>query len=483
MITLSPIPRSVNCLHLQAVALYALPQALQLSSVPTPLLATLSSDLCGELDSAQDPLLSGYIAGQNRASPIYSPLVDHTRGYSDIQGHAYSYPTYAIEQSSGYPQETGGVSSEDLDDSFAGPTTYLGPIPSLHDYTSGQVIGSDAPSSQLSDPLLPLLQDPPSLGDFNVGDIPVPPEQTQTEMAAPPQFISSSTIQPIKQVYPSAPFPYIYLNPSPSNPTSYSGADGHMSCPFLMLNQNSSSQSPQGRLGYPFPIHPHSMWPAGPSGFHGRNAGSKMELFTSGTLDDHSVWAGDQPSRALSNNRAHPLRNHSYIPDNNTTGGGVDDYGNVDDNKFNTEPVVGLRPQLLLPPNQLPLSPELHSCSRVSRIDDGNLSGTSRHTRHFATARSKIPAKLAKARSVCDHATSYSCGWRVDKGRKCGIPINYDDCADHFAAFHHIKDMAWNVEVICCWCPSKPRKKVTRKNLLRHLREAHLCYPRSEKGI
>ncbi|KAI5992905.1 hypothetical protein EDD15DRAFT_953231 [Pisolithus albus] len=246
-----------------------------------------------------------------------------------------------------------------------------------------------------------------------------------------------------------------------------------------MPKQFSYSRSPQERLRYSFPVHPYSMWPANPPGLHGRDTRSKMELRTSGTLGGQAL--GDHPSRVFPYHRAHPLRSHAtHIPDNNTTGGGVDDYGNVDDDKFNAEPVAGLRPQCLLPPNQLPLSPELHSRSRVFSIDGGSLL---HHTRHLATAQSKIPTKLAKARTVCDHATSYSCGWRVDKGRKCGIPINYDDCADHFAAFHDIKDMAWNVEVICCWCPSKLRKKVIRKNLLRHLREAHLCYPRSEKGI
>ncbi|KIK22092.1 hypothetical protein PISMIDRAFT_11818 [Pisolithus microcarpus 441] len=468
-------------------------EALRLSScpiIPAPLPATLSSDLaghlCGELDSAQDPLSSGYVFGKSRASAIDSPLVDHTRGYCDIQGHASGYitnPTYAIEQSLGYPQESGDLpTSGDLDNSFAGPTTYLGPIPSLHDCTSGQVIGSDAPSSQLSNLLLPLLQDSPPSDDFNVGDIPLPPERTQTEMAAPPQFISSSIKQPIREVHPWTPFPYIYPIPSPSNPTSYSTSDGHVSSyPFLIPNRNSSSRSLQECLEYPFPIHPHSMWPADPPG---RDAGSKMVLLSSGTLDDHSVRAlGDHQSCILSSHRAHPLHHlATYIPDNNTTGHEVDDYENVDDNKFNTELVVGLPPQLLLPPNQLPLPPRLHSRSRVSRIEGGSFSGTLPRTRHFTAAQSKILMKLAKAHSVCDPAT-HSCGWRVDEGRKCGIPINYDDCAGHFAAFHHIKDMAWNVEVICCWCPSKTRKKVIRKNLLRHLREAHLYCPRLEKGI
>ncbi|KAI6020676.1 hypothetical protein BKA83DRAFT_512379 [Pisolithus microcarpus] len=480
-------------------------EALQLSSVPTPPLATLSSDLCGELDSAQDPLSSRCVVGESRASAIVSstcdiypscpfmqikdsPLVDHTRGYCDIQGHASGYianPTYVIERSPGYPQETGDVStSGDPDNSFAGPTTYLGPVPSLHDCTSGQAIGSDVPSSQLSDLLLPLLQDPPLLDDFNVGHIPLPPEQTQTEMAAPPQFISSSTEQPIKEVHPSAPFPHIYPSPSPSNPTSYSTADGHMSYPSLMPNQNSSSRSPQERLRYPFPAHPYSMRPADLTGFHGRDAGSKMELLSSGTLDDHSIWAGDRLSRAFSNRRAHPLRNHAtHIPDNNTTGGGVDDYGNVDNNTFNAEQVVGLCPRLPLPPNQLPLSPHSHLRSRVPCIEGRSLSGTLRRTRHSATAQSKIPTKLTKARPACDPAIPYPCGWRVDEGRQCGIPINYDDCAGHFAAFHHIKDMAWNVKVICCWCPPEPPKEIRRKNLLRHLREAHLCYRRSKKGI
>lgn len=454
-------------------------EALQLSSVPTSPLATFSSDLCGELDSAQDPLSSGYV-GESRASAIDSPVVDHTRGYSDRQGHAYGYPTYATERSPGYPQETRDVStSGDLANSFAGSTTYLGFIPSLHDYTSGQVIGSHAPSSRLSDPLLPLLQDPPPCDDFNVGDIPLPQERTQAEMASPPQFISSSTKQLIKQVYPSTPFPYIYPDPSPSNPTSYSTADGRMSYPLLVPHQNSSSLSPQEHLGHSFPIHLHTKWLALP-GFHGRDAGSKMDLLSSGTLDDHSVWVGDHPSRAFSNHKPHPLRSHAtYIPHNNTTGGGVDDHGNVDNNTSNAEKVVGLCPRLPLPPNQVPLSPHSHLRSRVPFTEGRSLSGALRRTRHSATAQSKISTKLTKARSSCDPAP---CGWRDNEGKKCGILINYD-CADHFAAFHHIRDTAWNVKVICCWCPPEPPKEIGRKNILRHLREAHLYHPRPGKGI
>ncbi|KAI5992904.1 hypothetical protein EDD15DRAFT_2367671 [Pisolithus albus] len=175
-------------------------EALRLSSVPTPLLATLSSDLCGELDSAKHPLSSGYVVGENEASAVDSLMVSHPRGYGDIRAHAYGYPAYAIEQSLGYPQETGDASTPaDLDNGFAGPTMYLGSIPSQHDYTSGQVIGSHAPSSQLSDPLLLLPRDSPPSHDINAGNIPLPPEQTQTEMAAPPQFISGSTEQPTKQ--------------------------------------------------------------------------------------------------------------------------------------------------------------------------------------------------------------------------------------------------------------------------------------------
>ncbi|KAI6105964.1 hypothetical protein EDD16DRAFT_224939 [Pisolithus croceorrhizus] len=393
-----------------------------------------------------------------------------------MQGHTFDYitnhnatpppsysstpPHYAVEQSPGYLQENGDVSKfGDPGNSFAGPATGLGFEPSPHNCASGQVIGADPPWSQISSLFLPLLQDPPPSDDFNIGDTPLLPEETQAE---------------IEQMRPWAPSPYTYPTPSSSSCTSDGWISSYPS--YLMPEQTLSSRSPQERLGYSLSINSHSTRPADLPGFHGLDARSKVELHTSGTLNDYSVQTlGDHPS--------HILFNHApYIRGNNTAGGGVDDYGNVDDSKFNTEQVVPLLPQLLLPPNRLTLPRKFHSRTRMSRTEGGSLSANSHHTRHFATGQSKFPTGLAKARSACDLPASHFCGWRDDKGRKCGMPISYDNCAGHFAAFHQIRGMAWNVKVVCCWCPSEPRKEVIRKNLLRHLREAHLYYPRSEKG-
>ncbi|KAI6018809.1 hypothetical protein EDC04DRAFT_2741064 [Pisolithus marmoratus] len=152
--------------------------------------------------------------------------------------------------------------------------------------------------------------------------------------------------------------------------------------------------------------------------------------------------------------------------------GGVDGNGTFDKSKCNSEWVVGSCPQSSSPPIQLPLS--LSGLHSHDRIDGGNLSGTIRRARRFSTAQSGTPTRLPKARSVCDRNVYHPCGWRDDNGRECGTPIRFVHCADHFAAVHDIKDIAWHVKVICRWCSSKAHKKVMRKNFLRHLREVHL---------
>ncbi|KAI6117397.1 hypothetical protein EDD16DRAFT_1896098 [Pisolithus croceorrhizus] len=192
-LTLSPFPRS----------------ALQLPScpiIPAPLLAcnsNLVGYLSGEPGSAQLALSSGYVAGEIRTPSIDSPLVDRTHSCWVMQGHASNYITnhdttlplsytnplqsFFIGQSSGYPQESGDVSIfGDLDNSFAGPTMNVGPIPSFHDSISGQVISSDASWSWPSNPPLPLPQEPRLADYFVRGDILLPQEQTRTGMVVPP---------------------------------------------------------------------------------------------------------------------------------------------------------------------------------------------------------------------------------------------------------------------------------------------------------
>ncbi|KAI5992928.1 hypothetical protein EDD15DRAFT_2196782 [Pisolithus albus] len=48
---------------------------------------------------------------------------------------------------------------------------------------------------------------------------------------------------------------------------------------------------------------------------------------------------------------------------------------------------------------------------------------------------------------------------------------------------HGIRNTAWNVKVIGCWCPSKPQKMVTLKNFLMHMKEVHLCCAPSGIGV
>ncbi|KAI6137312.1 hypothetical protein F5141DRAFT_79529 [Pisolithus sp. B1] len=226
--------------------------------IPTPQVLAHSSDLAGRLGrerSARVALSPGYVAGQNRASSIGSSLVDRTRHCRVTQDHTSDYitnhdttlppsytnplPPYAVGQSSGYPQHGRDVSAfGDLGNSFAGPTIGLSPAP-LHNYTSGQVIDSDVPWSQLSNPLFPSLQQPHPSDDFAIGNIPLPPEQTRTEI----ELIRPWTLSP-----------YTQPNLSRSNSTSYSTSGGYiLSHPYFPTpNQNSSSWSSQEHLGHPY---------------------------------------------------------------------------------------------------------------------------------------------------------------------------------------------------------------------------------------
>ncbi|KAI6095647.1 hypothetical protein F5141DRAFT_1157887 [Pisolithus sp. B1] len=456
------------------------------SITPAPLLVRYSS-LAGHL-SGEPRIASSlsYAAKENRASYIGSPLVNHARVYWVMQSHPSDYitnrdtilpssytsplPPYAIEQSPRYPQESGGVStSGDLDNSFAGPTMGLGPIHSLRDCTSGQVIDSDASWLRLSNPFLPSLQEPQPSGDFTVNNI-LPPEQTQTEMTGPPQLPPRFTTPLTNEICPPAPFPYPYPAPPQPNSTSYSTSDGYTSSyhSFPTPNQHPFSWPPQEHLGNPLPVHPQYTRPVDLPGFHEFDAISKMELRASGTLDNH---------------KAHLFRNHAtYIPGgDDTAGSGANDYGSFDERKHNSEQAAGPRQQPSLPLDQPPLSSfKLHSHGRASRIEGRSLSGPTRPTRRSATPRSRVVMTLPKARSMSDRNVPNPCGWQVDEGRKCGMPISYSNCANHFAAVHDIEDIARNVKVTCRWCSSKRQKEISRHNLLRHLREVHLCCPRSE---
>ncbi|KAI6020680.1 hypothetical protein BKA83DRAFT_11814 [Pisolithus microcarpus] len=158
-------------------------KVLQLSSCPIisdPQVLAGSSNLVGHLSRESDIKDSFF--------------VDHTRGYSDMQVHASDYitnhntaippsypgllPPYALEQLSGYPQESGDVPVfGELDNSFAAPMMDLGPILSPHDGTAGQVTGPNAPWSQLPNSAAPPPQELQPLGDFAICNVPLPPNQ------------------------------------------------------------------------------------------------------------------------------------------------------------------------------------------------------------------------------------------------------------------------------------------------------------------
>ncbi|KAI6046914.1 hypothetical protein EDC04DRAFT_945570 [Pisolithus marmoratus] len=463
------------------------------SELPAPL-PVPDSSLVGHLnrehDGAQVALPSVYSANEVGALPIayeYWDKQDHAS--NRVTNHnttgSSSYTSIAIGRLWTYPQEIGNVSTfGDLDYGAAIPTMGLGPVCPFHGYTPGQVTDSNAVWPELSSSLLPSRQQPRVSDDHISNNILLPSEQIRTEMAAPTQFLSSFTTQQINQTHFPTPFPYTYPDPSQSNSTS----DDHVSFdPSLMSNYIPSSQSPQEHPGYPL-VHPHHTIPACLSGFHGFRAGNKVDLHTTSTVDNHTAHVlNDHLLPTPSDHGAPPFGDHAtYILSDHTarmTFVGVDDYGNTDKSKSNSEEAVGSRPQSSLPANQLLLSPrEFHSHDHVSRTGGGSLSGTFRHAHRFARPQSRALTRPPKARSVCDGNMYILCEWRDDNDQKCGMRIEYGDCANHFAAIHNIKNITWNVILICRWCPPKEQKKVLRKNLLRHLREVHFHCVRSVKG-
>ncbi|KAI6038140.1 hypothetical protein EDC04DRAFT_2040259 [Pisolithus marmoratus] len=99
----------------------------------------------------------------------------------------------------------------------------------------------------------------------------------------------------------------------------------------------------------------------------------------------------------------------------------------------------------------------------------------------FANVESQTVMSPSAVRPLHDRNTQTPCGWQNEDGEPCCELVTYDNCAEHFAAVHGIKNMAGNAEVLCRWCALSAGKKITRKNILRHLREAHLHCSRSQK--
>lgn len=489
-------------------------EVLQLSNISTPQVVACSSDAALSLE---------FVVDQHRPPSIDPSLVDLTRDIWVTQGNASDFitnhvntapPSYTssrlphvAEWPSGYPWESGDIPTfGDLDNDFAART--MGPIPSPHDYTAGQGTG---PWPRLSNLAAPLPREPHPSDDFAIGNVPLPPKQG-------PFFNMPHPTNPLHAFQYIPGHQSLTCIPPQSNSMSYSTSHGyHQSYPpFPMLNRNSPSLFPQDHLGYSSPVQPHYAVPVDPPGFHGgvgilggRYGGdshhelshhdtiqytchmytlsssdgldteSRIKPHAPGILDNHVARIhGDHPSHTLSDYEAHPFYDYAaYVPGERTAGGGVDDYGDFDEGKVNSEHVVGLRPQLLLPSNRLPLSPrQLHSHDRPSPIAARSLSRISRHARRSATAQSRLSTK---PRKVCYRNASMPCGWRDDTGSKCGEPVNCGNYKDHFASAHYIKNMAERVIIICRWCRS-PRA-VMRKNFPRHLKEVHLGSARSKK--
>ncbi|KAI6046899.1 hypothetical protein EDC04DRAFT_2597681 [Pisolithus marmoratus] len=408
----------------------------------------------------------GYITDQNGASSIVSPLVDQSRSYWGTQDHDSHHVTNhnttpslshtsllelcAMGYTSRCPQENENISTfGDLAHSSAGPT--MGSISALYDHTSGLAIDSNAPWSQLSSPFFLSPQElRPSDGTSD--NIPLRPEQIQTMMGARAQFPSGVAMQEIIEAPFPAPYSYTFPTPPQSNSTSYSTNDDHMSMySFMMPRLVSSSQRPQGHIGALCPTHTlhkkHADFPASRK----CHSGNEMKLCMTGTDNNCTLHVpGDHPLSTRYDHGARPGNRAAYILDDYTVG----DYGNSD----KSPQVVSPRLQSSLPSNEHSSPHKRHSHDRVSRIKGGSQSQT--------------PMKPPGARSVYrSNVSNVHCGWRNDINKECGAPIKPDDCVRHFAHVHGIKRIASHVTITCRWCPLEPKKELTRKYFLRHLKE------------
>ncbi|KAI6046916.1 hypothetical protein EDC04DRAFT_945733 [Pisolithus marmoratus] len=196
-------------------------EALQLPSCPTPPAPFLvpNSNLVDHLyrgqDSTQVALLSRYVPGESGPTSIVSALASQTCGWWGTQDHASDHLTNhnatpssphttnllqldAIGRLLRYSHEDENVLTfGDPDHGSAGPTMGLFSI-LFHDNTSGQIDSNAVSSSPF-----PFLQDTHLSGDLTSANFLLSPEQFQTEMAAPAQFLSSPTTRPINQWVPS----------------------------------------------------------------------------------------------------------------------------------------------------------------------------------------------------------------------------------------------------------------------------------------
>ncbi|KAI6046895.1 hypothetical protein EDC04DRAFT_3086068, partial [Pisolithus marmoratus] len=324
--------------------------------------------LDGERDSLQVAVPLDYIAGESGGSSIgwsyHQGTQDHASNHvtnrisTPLSLDPRSLPQfYAIGCPSRYPQEDGNSSTfGDLDRGSAGPSRGLGPIPPFHDHTSGHVVDSNATWSELSSWALFSLQDTHSSGVLTSDNVPPPPEQIQAEMTAPTPFCPDFTTQPMWQTHLLTPFPYARSTPFQSASTSYSTTDDATSC--------------------------HTR-PTDLPGFRRFSTASEMEPDSTGTVDNCAAHIlGDHPLSTLSDHRAHPFGERTYILDDHTPGvasGVVDDYGSFD---TNSGQVVGSYSEIsqLVPSNSvIPPSEELYLPKYSSRT---TMNTTATHAFH-----------------------------------------------------------------------------------------------------
>ncbi|KAI5994228.1 hypothetical protein EDC04DRAFT_2613272 [Pisolithus marmoratus] len=383
MIVLSPFPSAgiltVYSWALQSSGCRILPFSLL---VPN---SSLASHPDGERDSLQVAVPLEYIAGESGGSSIgwnyYQGTQDHASNH--ITNHIATPPSpdprslpqlYAVGCSSRYPQGDGNSSTfGDLDRGSTGPSRGLGPIPPFHDHTSGHVVDSNATWSELSSWALFSLQDTHSSGVLTSDNVPPPPEQIQAEMAAPTPFCPDFTTQPMWQTHLLTPFPYARSTPFQSASTSYSTTDDATSC--------------------------HTR-PTDLPGFRRFSTASEMEPDSTGTVDNCAAHIlGDHPLSTLSDHRAHPFGDRTYILDDHTAGmasGVVDDYGSFDTNSGQvvgsysevsqlvpSNSVISASEELYLPEyssNSVPLLHEPHTSERLPHTNEGELAIPSKDT-------------------------------------------------------------------------------------------------------
>ena len=122
--------------------------------------------------------------------------------------------------------------------------------------------------------------------------------------------------------------------------------------------------------------------------------------------------------------------------------------------------------------------------TQATSSNDPNLS-VSQTNYHLDAPASAAPPYVDNTPSTSADSTprrpiTARCGWRNKDGVICGLAINYD-CRHHLSAVHGIIKLSTRTIVSCRWC--KPANKMRRGGLLRHIRETHLGFSRSKKGL